>query len=340
MEKKYVRVSRRTAEQIRRSVDHVIEWPKIPTMDKKLIVEGSSPGHFYRELWKRFDVENMPPATIEEQATAMIDCVKAGAAAVHTHINAPTPDSCANGPYHSLDADLEGDIFDRMFEEVDALTLNHGWFVKRAESGDRKADYVTYHKELIERGKGNKYIQGSVIMTWNKMGGPHSADVIAEGVKYMEEHGIKPIWNLHIDHLMWVKRNFLDTGLCSEPYIINLQMGKHRDERYFADPWSHLGVIYEINLVKEALRGSKYTIGIHPEGRNWLPVTVMGMMLGCDLVRIGIEDIFWLYPHRDEFAKSPAEVVAKIVTIAKELGREIATPEEARKILGIKLTSE
>jgi uncharacterized protein (DUF849 family) len=175
-------------------------------------------------------------------------------------------------------------------------------------------------------------------MTWNKMGGPHSVEAITAGVKYMEAHDIKPIWNLHIDHLMWVKRNFLDKGLCSEPYIIQLQMGKHRDERYFCDPWSHLGVIYEMNLVKEALKGSEYTLGIHPEGRNWLPITVMGMLLGCNQVRIGIEDIFYLYPHRDEFAKTPAEVVAKVVAIAKELGREIATPKEARQILGIKYT--
>ena len=91
-----------------------------------------------------------------------------------------------------------------------------------------------------------------------------------------------------------------------------------------------------MNLVKEALKGSEYTLGIHPEGRNWLPITVMGMLLGCNLVRVGIEDIFYLYPHRDEIAKNPAEVVAKVVAIAKELGREIATPEEARKILDIK----
>jgi len=93
-----------------------------------------------------------------------------------------------------------------------------------------------------------------------------------------------------------------------------------------------------MNLVKEALKGSEYTLGIHPEGRNWLPITVMGMLLGCNQVRVGIEDIFYLYPHRDEFAKTPAEVVAKVVAIAKELGREIATPKEARQILGIKYT--
>jgi uncharacterized protein (DUF849 family) len=336
MEKKYKHQFKPTQERIEEYIKHVVDWPQIPTMNKKLIVEGSSPGHFFRTLWRRFGIEKMPPATIKEQADAMIDCAKAGAAAVHTHINSPTKDSCENGPYHALDADLEGDIFDKVFEEVDVLTLNHGWEVIKSPSGERVADYVTYHKELIERGNGPKYIQGSVIMTWNKMGGPHSVKAITAGVKYMESHDIKPIWNLHIDHLMWVKRNFLDKGLCSEPYIIQLQMGKHGDERYFADPWSHLGVIYEINLVKEALKGSEYTLGIHPEGRNWLPITVMGILLGCNLVRVGIEDIFYLYPHRDEIAKNPAEVVAKVVAIAKELGREIATPKEARKILDIK----
>jgi len=338
-EKKYKHQFKPSPERLLESVEHVLKWKKIPTMDKKLIVEGSSPGHFYRDMWRRFGIENMPPCTIEEQVSALVDCVKAGAAAIHTHVNDPTNDSCAKGPYHALDAELEGAILEGVLDEVDAVTLNHGWEVERNERGDLKADYVTFHKELLEKGKGNKYIQGSVIMTWSKMGGPHTADVVAEGVKYMEAHGIKPIWNLHIDHLMWLKENFLDKNLCSEPYIINLQMGKHRDERYFADPWSHLGVIYEMSLVKEALRGSKFTIGVHPEGRNWLPVTVMGIMLGCDLVRIGIEDIFWLYPHRDEFAKSASEVVAKVVAIAKELGREIATPEEARQILGIKRTS-
>ena len=106
-------------------------------------------------------------------------------------------------------------------------------------------------------------------------------------------------------------------------------MGKHGDKRYFCDPWSHLGVIYEMNPVKEALKGSEYTLGIHPEDRNCLPITVMGILLGCNQVRVGIEDIFYLYPHKDEIAKKPAEVVAKVVTIAKELGRDIATPKEA-----------
>ena len=85
MEKKYKRVSKYPKAMVEAYLKHVEEWPQIPTMDKKLIVEGSSPGHYFRSLWRRFGIENMPPATIEEQANAMIDCAKAGAAAVHTH---------------------------------------------------------------------------------------------------------------------------------------------------------------------------------------------------------------------------------------------------------------
>jgi uncharacterized protein (DUF849 family) len=68
-------------------------------------------------------------------------------------------------------------------------------------------------------------------------------------------------------------------------------------------------------------------------------MTVLGIMLGVDLVRIGIEDQFWTYPHKDEFIRSSVEPVEKVVQITKALGRDIATPAEARKILGMKSTS-
>jgi 3-keto-5-aminohexanoate cleavage enzyme len=42
-----------------------------------------------------------------------------------------------------------------------------------------------------------------------------------------------------------------------------------------------------------------------------------------------------MYPHKDDLFKSCAEVVNKVKRIAEELGREIATPKDARKILGL-----
>ena len=48
-------------------------------------------------------------------------------------------------------------------------------------------------------------------------------------------------------------------------------------------------------------------------------------------VRVGFEDNVYL--SKGKLAKSNTELVEKIVRIAKELDREIATPEEARRIL-------
>ena len=61
------------------------------------------------------------------------------------------------------------------------------------------------------------------------------------------------------------------------------------------------------------------------------------MMLGFDMVRVGMEDTVYIYPHKEEKIQSSAQAVRKVVAIANELGREIATPDEARQIMGIKL---
>jgi 3-keto-5-aminohexanoate cleavage enzyme len=66
----------------------------------------------------------------------------------------------------------------------------------------------------------------------------------------------------------------------------------------------------------------------------------MAMMLGFDMVRVGMEDTVYLYPHREEKIETSAQAVRKVVAVANELGREIATPAEARAIMGIDLGSK
>lgn len=51
-------------------------------------------------------------------------------------------------------------------------------------------------------------------------------------------------------------------------------------------------------------------------------------------VRVGLEDNIFI--EKGKLAQSNAELVAKVVRLAKELGREVATPDEARQILGLK----
>ncbi len=60
--------------------------------------------------------------------------------------------------------------------------------------------------------------------------------------------------------------------------------------------------------------------------------TTLSILLGGN-VRVGFEDN--IYIERGKLAKSNAELVEKIVSIARALGHEIATPNEARDILGI-----
>jgi len=76
--------------------------------------------------------------------------------------------------------------------------------------------------------------------------------------------------------------------------------------------------------------GSTFTVsGI---GRAQFPIAVMGIISGGH-VRVGFEDNIYL--SKGVLAKSNGELVEKVVRLANELGREIATPAEARKILGL-----
>jgi 3,5-dioxohexanoate:acetyl-CoA acetone transferase len=62
-------------------------------------------------------------------------------------------------------------------------------------------------------------------------------------------------------------------------------------------------------------------------------LATLGIMMGGH-ARVGFEDNIFI--EKGVLAKSNAELVEKVVRIARELGREIATPDEARKILGLK----
>lgn len=66
-------------------------------------------------------------------------------------------------------------------------------------------------------------------------------------------------------------------------------------------------------------------------GKDEFPMITLGMILGCDLIRIGMEDNIWL--SKGVPVKSNAELVEKAVRIARELGREPATVKEAREML-------
>ena len=68
-------------------------------------------------------------------------------------------------------------------------------------------------------------------------------------------------------------------------------------------------------------------------GRHQFPMGVINMIMG-GYMRVGLEDN--LYISKGVLAKSSAEQVEKAVHWAQELGLEVASPDEARKTLGLK----
>jgi len=83
------------------------------------------------------------------------------------------------------------------------------------------------------------------------------------------------------------------------------------------------------------LRGSipeDATYTVAGVGRFEFPLAMAAIIDGGH-VRVGFEDNVYL--SKGVLAKSNGELVSKVVRMAKELGREIATPAEAREILGL-----
>ncbi len=101
-----------------------------------------------------------------------------------------------------------------------------------------------------------------------------------------------------------------------------------------------LGVIGGINaserdldfLAKSIPENSTFCVGAI--GKHEFPMVTSSIKMGGH-ARVGFEDNIYL--SKGILAKSNGELVEKVVRISKELGRDIASPNDARKILGLKL---
>ena len=90
-------------------------------------------------------------------------------------------------------------------------------------------------------------------------------------------------------------------------------------------------LVFLTNTAKKTL--GKFELSVCAAGRFQFPMGVINMIQGGHM-RVGLEDN--LYLNKGELAKSSAEQVEKAIRIARELGLEIASPEDARQILGLK----
>ncbi len=130
---------------------------------------------------------------------------------------------------------------------------------------------------------------------------------------------------------------------CYEPGMINnclflRDIGVLEEPLYFQCVMGILGSVpATVDNLMHMVRQipGDYPWSVCAVGLNEWPMATMSIIMGGH-ARVGMEDNIYLAPGVR--AKSNAELVEKVVRIAKELGREIATPEEAREIIGLKGT--
>jgi uncharacterized protein (DUF849 family) len=87
----------------------------------------------------------------------------------------------------------------------------------------------------------------------------------------------------------------------------------------------------------DRLFGKDYVWSILGAGRNQITLGSIGLAQGSN-VRVGLEDSLWIEPGK--LAESSAAQVVKIRQVIEGLSLEIATPAEAREMLGLKGASE
>lgn len=129
-----------------------------------------------------------------------------------------------------------------------------------------------------------------------------------------------------IGHLYMLK-HFVDRGLVKKPLFIQFVFGVLGGMGTDPENLMHMKVI------ADKLFGDDYMFSVLAAGRQQMPLITMAAAMGGH-VRVGLEDSLMI--SRGVLAKDNAEQVRKIRRIVEDLGREVASPDEARDMLGLK----
>lgn len=149
-------------------------------------------------------------------------------------------------------------------------------------------------------------------------------DEIETYVTCMRELGVKPEMEVYSQAMFRDVNDIIKKGLVEKPYYVNIVLGMRYQGACDASPKILLSMI---DFLPEDTIFNCTAVG-----PAQLPITTLGILLG-GCARVGLEDN--IYYDKGELATN-AQLVARTVRIARELGREPASADEARQILGLK----
>ncbi|UZQ83726.1 3-keto-5-aminohexanoate cleavage protein [Thermoanaerobacter sp. RKWS2] len=248
------------------------------------------------------------PYTVEEIAREAESAYNAGASIIHLHVRyddgTPTQDK------------------ERFRECIEAIKARCPDVIIQPSTGgavgmtsEERLQPIYLQPEMASLDCGTLNFGGDEIFA-------NTENMIIEFALKMNELSIKPELEVFDKGMIDTAIRLHKKGYIKAPMHFNFVMGVNGGIS---------GEMRDFLFLKESIpEGSTFTAtGI---GRYEFPVATMAILTGGH-VRVGFEDN--VYISKGVIAKSNGELVEKVVRIARELGKEIATPDEARKILGL-----
>ena len=277
------------------------------------------------------------PITPEEIADAAVGAADAGAAIVHLHARdpatgRPTPDpevfaqflpaiaarsdvviNITTGGGHGMTLEERTRAARAFKPELCSLnmgSMNFGLFPLLDRIAEFRhpwePEYLAMTRDFIFR---NTYEDIEKIVS----------EFSAHGTRFeFECYDVGHLYNL---------AHFLDRGLVQPPLFVQTIFGILGG--IGPDP-EHL---MHMKATADRLLGDDYCWSVLGAGRHQTALVTHGAILGGN-VRVGLEDSIYL--EKGRLAESNADQVAKIVRILRELSLEVASPDEAREMLGLK----
>ena len=155
---------------------------------------------------------------------------------------------------------------------------------------------------------------------------PNTFKSMREFMGIFNQHGTKPEFEVYDSGMVNNVAFLIERGHVKKPVYIQYVMGILGG--ITASPEN---LMFLVDYTKRLIGDFAFSVCV--AGRAQFPLCNQSLLLGGNC-RVGLEDN--LYLERGVMARSNAEQVAKIVRIARELGIEPASPDEARSILGLK----
>lgn len=248
------------------------------------------------------------PTTVEEIAACARQVRDAGAAIVHLHARDHNGEPVSgSAPY----VELVGRVRDACPDLIICASL----------SGRRTSDVETRAGALESKPNMASLTLGS--MNFPQQVSSNPSRVICDLAKRIYNAGVVPELEVFEPGFINYAKYLIKKTVLRPPYYFNLMLGS-----LGSAPLDLLGLGHMVSMLPE---GATWAVG--GIGRYQLDANVMAIAAGGH-VRVGLEDNIYYDRQCTRLADNP-RLVERIVRIAREMGREPATPDAARLIIGL-----